>query len=87
MVILTLKVETDVTDLVSELQAKALDPTTSVTDLLRIAKVVAVKLSLDEFLLWINSELGGYKDLELPAYSYERLDAEAVKSWWAFRSR
>lgn len=56
------------TNLVSELQAKALEPKTSVTDLLRIAKVVAVKLSLDEFLIWIESELDGYKDLEVPSY-------------------
>ncbi len=47
------------TDLVNELQAKALDPKTTVTDLLRISKVVAFKLGLDEFLTWIESELGG----------------------------
>src|SRR5258708_26555663 len=55
-------------DLVSEMQAKALDSDTEVTDLLRMAKVVAVKLNLDEFLLWIESELGGYEDLEIPSY-------------------
>jgi hypothetical protein len=73
-----------VTDLVSELQARALDPTTSVTDLLRIAKVVAVKLRLDEFLLWINSELGGYKDLELPAYRILRGEMKARNPYRGF---
>jgi hypothetical protein len=56
------------TDLVSEMQAKSLEPQTSVTDLLRIAKVVAVKLGLDEFLAWIESELGGYEASEVPSY-------------------
>ena len=56
------------TDLVSEMQAKALEQSTSVTDLLRIAKIVAVKLDLDEFLKWIESELGGYESLEVPPY-------------------
>jgi hypothetical protein len=57
----------NMTDLVSEMQAKALEQNTSITNLLRTAKIVAVKLDLDESLNWI-SELGGYESLEVPPY-------------------
>jgi hypothetical protein len=56
------------TGLVDELQTRALERSTPVSDLLRIAKVAAVKLSLDEFLVWIESEMGGYTNLEVPPY-------------------
>ena len=55
--------------LVLEIQALAQSGTTEVTELLRRAKVVAVKLNLKEPLTWIDRELGGYeKDAEIPAY-------------------
>jgi len=55
--------------IVQELQALSTDRTGSVTDLLRKAKIVASKLDLPEFLLWIENELNGYRgDLEIPPY-------------------
>lgn len=50
------------TGLVEELQREALDPSVSVTQLLRRAKVVAVKLKLDMVSDWLDSELNGYED-------------------------
>jgi hypothetical protein len=61
-----------VTSLVSELQAKALSADLSVTELLRMAKVVAVKLDLPEFQKWVNSELEGYHGDEVPQYRVVR---------------
>ncbi len=46
--------------LIQQLQRKALDQEVSVLELLRMAKVVAVKLDLIDFLRWIEKELGGY---------------------------
>lgn len=50
------------TGLVEELQREALDPNVSVTQLLRRAKVVAVKLKLDMVSDWLDAELNGYED-------------------------
>jgi len=46
--------------LIQLLQRKALDQEVSVSELLRMAKVVAVKLDLSDFLRWIEKELAGY---------------------------
>lgn len=46
--------------LVIELQKEALDSSIRVSDLLRKALVVAIKLDLDEFQKWIKFELNGY---------------------------
>ena len=55
--------------LIQELQRKILDPTIPTAELLRSALIVASKLNITEFELWINSELNGYKDIEnLPSY-------------------
>lgn len=55
--------------LVLQLQAEALDANTRIADLLRKAKVVAMKLDLDDFMEWIENELNGYKDnSRLPSY-------------------
>lgn len=64
--------------LVEQLQAEALDPLVPVSELLRKAKVVAVKLELNEFLEWIESELGGYKSNELPEYRQLKGEAKAL---------
>lgn len=53
--------------LVAQLQRDALDRSVPVSDLLRKAKVVAVKLDLPEFLKWVDQELNGY-DGEVPEY-------------------
>jgi hypothetical protein len=53
--------------LVEQLQAEALDPTISVSVLLRKAKLAAVKLKLPDAIGWADAELNGYTD-NLPAY-------------------
>lgn len=55
--------------IVQELQRDALDPRTSISDLLRKALVVARELELSEFEDWVNSELNGYTSSEkIPEY-------------------
>lgn len=55
--------------LVLQLQEKAADPAISVSELLRLAKMIAVKLDLPEALTWIDAELNGYMGLDdVPAY-------------------
>jgi AbiTii len=61
----------DVQSLISKLQAEAVNPEASVTNLLRVAKIVATKLNLGDALVWIDRELTGYMDLaikDLPPY-------------------
>lgn len=64
--------------LVLELQAKAVDRDTTVTELLRLAKMVAVKLGLQEFEQWVNSELNGYSGTPIPPYRVVRGQMKAV---------
>ena len=55
--------------LVYDLQRKALDQKIPISDLLRMAYMVAVKLNLTDFEQWLNNELNGYKNEEdLPEY-------------------
>jgi AbiTii len=57
--------------LILKLQAEATNPDASVTNLLRMAKMVASKLNLLDALIWIDRELNGYMDLkveDLPPY-------------------
>lgn len=57
------------TSLVLELQRDAMDPEVRVTDLLRRAVVVAVKLGIQEFQEWASGELTGYVgDRPIPPY-------------------
>jgi AbiTii len=61
----------DVQSLIGDLQAEAVKPSASVTNLLRIAKIAATKLNLQDALVWIDRELKGYMDLkieDLPPY-------------------
>lgn len=61
------------TSLVFDLQAAAMDPKMSVSDLLRMARVVSSKLGIDEITAWIDLEQGGYKDFaSLPEYRHLR---------------
>jgi len=54
---------------VIQLQGEALDKNVTLSDLLRKAFVVARKLSLDEFRIWIENELNGYREgTEIPKY-------------------
>jgi hypothetical protein len=71
--------------LVLELQRKALSNETKVSDLLRMALVVARKLDIGEFEQWINLELNGYNDEnddEIPQY---RKFQAALKVWNPYR--
>ncbi|WP_337998196.1 hypothetical protein [Oleispirillum naphthae] len=57
------------TPIVIQLQSDVLDPKTSIADLLRKVKLVAVKLNLNEVLEWVERELNGYPDdATLPDY-------------------
>ena len=58
--------------LINELQRKTIDPSISVSDLLKIAYMVAVKLNINDFEQWIDSELKGYTETttELPEYRF-----------------
>jgi hypothetical protein len=47
--------------LIEELQHDALNSNVRVGDLLRKAKIIAVKLDLPEFEKWVENELNGYK--------------------------
>lgn len=54
--------------IVEELQSGALNRNTPVSDLLRMAKVISVKLNLPDLANWVNHELNGYGATEVPAY-------------------
>lgn len=54
-------------NLVEELQFKAFDKQTSISELLRLARIVSVKLDLEDFQQWISNELNGYKG-DVPDY-------------------
>lgn len=55
--------------LVEELQRDALDSKVSVSDLLRKSLVIATKLNLREFKVWVEQELNGYTDTrQVPDY-------------------
>ena len=57
------------TSIVLELQSKALNTATAVSDLLRTALVVAKKLRQDDIIKWLNCEMNGYTDDdEIPQY-------------------
>lgn len=66
-----------------ELQRDTLDRTCCVSDLLRMALVVAHKLNISEFETWISKELNGYeKVIEVPEY---RVVRGIIKAWKPFR--
>jgi hypothetical protein len=55
--------------LIEQLQLGAVDGSSPITDLLRRAKLAAVKLSAAEFAAWIDLEMNGYEDhTSLPSY-------------------
>lgn len=65
--------------IVLELQRDALNKTVAVSDLLRKAYVVAKKLKIPEFEVWVNNELNGYGETKkVPKY---RLASGHVKAW------
>lgn len=55
--------------LLSDIQTSALDPKTSVADLLRRCQILAVRLRHEPFKAWVSHELSGYPNSsELPSY-------------------
>lgn len=53
------------------LQNKALDSTVTMTELLRLAYLISVKLNLNDFQKWLYSEMHGYESVEnLPEYRF-----------------
>jgi len=54
--------------LVEELQAEALNQSIKITELLQKSLVVAMKLKLEEFTIWVRQELDGYGETEVPKY-------------------
>ena len=57
--------------LVKQLQKDILDSSKGTTQLLRTAKLISAKLTLDDITTWINSELTGYKRGDtIPEYRY-----------------
>jgi hypothetical protein len=67
--------------IIQELQFEATKQNSSVTELLRKAKIVSSKLNLQEFLVWIEKELNGYPDTDYKKYpSYRFLKGEP-KGW------
>jgi hypothetical protein len=55
--------------LIEQLQLGAVDGAAPITDLLRRAKLAAVKLSAAEFAAWVDLEMNGYRDTdEVPPY-------------------
>lgn len=57
--------------LVHDLQRKALDQNIPISNLLRVAYTIAIKLSLKDFEQWLDNELNGYKnENELPEYRF-----------------
>ena len=59
--------------LIFDLEKRAIDTNVSVTELLRLAIVVANKLNIKDYVDWINYELNGYIDVKedmIPDYRY-----------------
>lgn len=67
--------------IIQDLQIKASNKNNSVTDLLRMAKIIASKLELNDFLDWINKELNGYKDASSEATPDYREVRGEPKGW------
>jgi hypothetical protein len=67
--------------LVEQIQADVLDRTVPVTDLLRKAKVVAIKLDLPELLAWAEAEPNGYQDEKVPVPQYRRQVAGRLRAY------
>ncbi|MBK8817028.1 MAG: hypothetical protein IPN42_16655 [Methylococcaceae bacterium] len=64
--------------LVLELQRESMNSESRLSDILRKAFVVATKLKVDEFKIWIESELKGYSNTDIPFY---RKVNGSVKAW------
>ena len=73
--------------LVEEIQAKVLERNVSATELLRMVKLAATKLQLDDTADWVDHELHGYPDdAEVPAYRQTMGQVKCHHPHWGVRS-
>ena len=63
--------------LLRDIQAAATDPKVSVSTLLLKAKILAARLKDPEFESWVNHELNGYEDEQVPTYRILTVTAKA----------
>ncbi|ELS03452.1 hypothetical protein Xen7305DRAFT_00031760 [Xenococcus sp. PCC 7305] len=71
--------------LVLELQNEALDPSSSVLNLLRKASVIAYKLDVQELQEWVKLELNGYsQSSQLPDYRFVNGELKAQNPFHGF---
>lgn len=64
--------------IILELQANALDESISVEELLRKAYLVARKLQLKDFQIWIEDEQNGYNGKQVPEFRFIRGSYKAL---------
>jgi hypothetical protein len=64
--------------LVIELQQKAMDPGVRISDVMRMALIVATKLDLEAFRNWCLKELKGYEDQDIPSYRRVKGELKAI---------
>lgn len=62
--------------LVLELQRACIDGSKPVTDILRMAKMIAIKLGLSDDKSWIDYELNGYKNIKEPLPAYRQITGQ-----------
>jgi len=68
--------------LVIELQKDLYDSESKVTDILRKAYILASKLNIPDFKIWINNELNGYNDYEIiPDYRKVQGDLKGLNPY------
>lgn len=64
---------------IQQLQQMALDPSCSLSNILRFALSIAVKLGLEDFEGWLQKELNGYEyDADIPTYRRIKGEAKAL---------
>lgn len=80
---------TELLPLVRRMQSDAADSTKLVSDVLRLAKLIAAKLDAADALIWIDRELDGYPNViakELPAYRQITGTPEALNPYHGWQA-
>lgn len=73
--------------LVEEIQAKVLDDSVSTTELLRLVKLAATKLKLDDTAGWVDNELKGYPGtVAVPDYRKTKGQLKSHHPHWGVRA-
>jgi len=68
--------------IVLELQRDSLNPAVAVSDLLRKALLIATKLDIPDFKIWIENELGGYRgSSSVPPYRISSGQVMGMDEW------